>query len=61
TYELDKLSPEERFRVRHEAMHVEMKPHALLGNLLDWVRYLVAWQPLILMIVQGVNYILGLE
>ncbi|CAF1433874.1 unnamed protein product [Rotaria sordida] len=37
------------------------KPHALLGNLLDWVRYLVAWQPLILMIVQGVNYILGLE
>ncbi|CAF1534425.1 unnamed protein product, partial [Rotaria sordida] len=24
TYELDKLSPEQRFRVRHEAMHVEM-------------------------------------
>ncbi|CAF1484368.1 unnamed protein product, partial [Rotaria sordida] len=75
TYELDRLSPEERFRVRHEAIHVEMsekkrnvlfpnpweKPHALLGNLLDWVRYLVAWQPLILMIVQGINYILGLE
>ncbi|CAF4362989.1 unnamed protein product [Rotaria sp. Silwood2] len=37
------------------------KPHVLYGNLLDWVRYLVAWQPLILMIVQGVNYVLGLE
>ncbi len=37
------------------------KPHVLYGNLLDWVRYLVAWQPLILLVVQGVNYILGLE
>ena len=33
----------------------------LYGNLLDWVRYLVAWQPVILLIVQGVNYVLGLE
>ncbi|CAF1440934.1 unnamed protein product [Rotaria sordida] len=39
----------------------KMKPHVLYGNLLDWVRYLVAWQPLILMIVQGVNYIRCLE
>ncbi|CAF4995532.1 unnamed protein product, partial [Rotaria socialis] len=37
------------------------KPHVLYGNLLDWIRYLVAWQPLILMVVQGVNYVLGLE
>ncbi|CAM4839867.1 unnamed protein product [Rotaria magnacalcarata] len=37
------------------------KPHVLYGNLLDWIRYLVAWQPLILLIVQGVNYVLGLE
>jgi RING finger protein 121 len=39
----------------------DIEPHMLYGNLLDWVRYLVAWQPLILLVVQGVNYILGLE
>ena len=33
----------------------------LYGNLLDWVRYLVAWQPVIIMAVQGVNWALGLE
>jgi RING finger protein 121/175 len=37
------------------------KPHLLYGQLLDWIRYLVAWQPLILFFVQGVNYVLGLE
>lgn len=37
------------------------KPHVLYGQLLDWVRWLVAWQPIILMLVQGVNYLLGLE
>merc|ERR1712002_86068 len=37
------------------------RPHVLYGNLLDWIRYLVAWQPVIIMIVQGINYILGLE
>ncbi|XP_065206627.1 E3 ubiquitin ligase Rnf121 [Planococcus citri] len=37
------------------------KPHVLYGQLLDWVRWLVAWQPIILMLVQGVNYFLGLK
>ncbi|KAG4068076.1 hypothetical protein HA402_011409 [Bradysia odoriphaga] len=37
------------------------RPHLLYGQLLDWVRYLVAWQPLILGLVQGINYALGLE
>ena len=37
------------------------KPHLFYGQLLDWIRYLVAWQPLIVGIVQGINRILGLE
>lgn len=37
------------------------RPHVLYGNLLDCIRWLVAWQPLILLFVQGINYALGLE
>ncbi|RWS08334.1 RING finger protein 121-like protein [Dinothrombium tinctorium] len=37
------------------------RPHYLYGNLLDFIRYLVAWQPLIIFAVQAVNYVLGLE
>ncbi|CAH8531786.1 unnamed protein product [Schistosoma bovis] len=37
------------------------KPHLLYGNLLDWVRYLVAWQPVILGVVHVLNSILGLQ
>lgn len=37
------------------------KPHLFYGRLLDWARYLIAWQPLIIFIVQGVNKVLGLE
>ncbi|KAF5308283.1 hypothetical protein FQR65_LT06276 [Abscondita terminalis] len=37
------------------------KPHVLFGQLLDWIRWLVAWQPMILFLVQGINWILGLE
>ncbi|KAK2154480.1 hypothetical protein LSH36_268g03044 [Paralvinella palmiformis] len=37
------------------------RPHVLYGNLLDWIRYLVAWQPVIIMLVQGINWSLGLE
>ncbi|XP_071950100.1 E3 ubiquitin ligase Rnf121-like [Antedon mediterranea] len=37
------------------------RPHVLYGQLLDWIRYLVAWQPIIVLIVQGINYGLGLE
>ncbi|RXG51766.1 RING finger protein [Armadillidium vulgare] len=37
------------------------KPHVFYGQLLDWVRLLVAWQPAILMLVQGINNYLGLK
>ncbi|KAK3579821.1 hypothetical protein CHS0354_014968 [Potamilus streckersoni] len=37
------------------------RPHVLYGNFLDWIRYLVAWQPVIILAVQGINWSLGLE
>ncbi|EEB10744.1 RING finger protein, putative [Pediculus humanus corporis] len=37
------------------------KPHVLYGQLLDWIRWLVAWQPCIFFLVQGINWALGLE
>lgn len=37
------------------------RPHVMYGQLLDWLRYLVAWQPVIIGFVQGINYLLGLE
>ncbi|XP_048412918.1 RING finger protein 175 isoform X1 [Stegostoma tigrinum] len=37
------------------------RTHVLYGQLLDWLRYLVAWQPVIIGVVQGINYVLGLE
>lgn len=37
------------------------RPHVLYGQLLDWIRWLVAWQPLILFLVQCINWALGLE
>eukprot|EP00096_Caligus_rogercresseyi_P011541 TRINITY_DN4553_c0_g1_i2.p1 TRINITY_DN4553_c0_g1~~TRINITY_DN4553_c0_g1_i2.p1 ORF type:complete len:325 (-),score=52.80 TRINITY_DN4553_c0_g1_i2:72-1046(-) len=37
------------------------KPHMMYGNLLDWLRWLVCWQPVIHLIVQGINWALGLE
>ncbi|XP_060569209.1 E3 ubiquitin ligase Rnf121-like [Ruditapes philippinarum] len=37
------------------------RPHMMYGNFLDWIRYLVAWQPVIIMLVQGINWSLGLE
>lgn len=43
------------------ARHRWERPHVLYGNLLDWIRYLVAWQPVIIMLVQGINWTLGLE
>ncbi|KAM9086087.1 LOW QUALITY PROTEIN: RING finger protein 175 [Megaptera novaeangliae] len=35
--------------------------HFLYGQILDWLHYLVAWQPVVIGIVQGINYSLGLE
>ncbi|WAQ99395.1 RN121-like protein [Mya arenaria] len=32
------------------------RPHVMYGNFLDWIRYLVAWQPVIIMLVQGINW-----
>lgn len=37
------------------------RPHMMYAALLDWVRYLVTWQPVIILIVQGINYGLGLS
>jgi len=37
------------------------KPHLLYGSLLDWVRYLVAWQPLIFIVIQGIFLTFGLK
>ncbi|CAH2264649.1 jg6253 [Pararge aegeria aegeria] len=37
------------------------RPHLLYGQLLDWVRWLVAWQPLVLFLAQGINWFFGLE
>lgn len=37
------------------------KPHILYGNFLDWIRYLVAWQPIIVIGVQSINWVFGLE
>ncbi|THD20770.1 RING finger protein [Fasciola hepatica] len=37
------------------------KPHILYGNLLDLVRYMVAWQPVILGVVHLLNTSLGLK
>lgn len=37
------------------------RPHVMYGQLLDWLRYLVAWQPVIIGLVQAINYFLGLE
>lgn len=37
------------------------RPHVLYGQLLDWIRWLIAWQPVIFMLVKGINWSLGLE
>lgn len=37
------------------------KPHYLYGNLLDFIRYLFAWQPIIFFAVHFLDYELGLE
>ncbi|KAM9143377.1 LOW QUALITY PROTEIN: RING finger protein 175 [Pangshura tecta] len=37
------------------------RTHVLSGQLLDWLRYLVAWQPVVIRIVQVINYSVGFE
>ncbi|XP_074194523.1 RING finger protein 175 isoform X4 [Rhinolophus sinicus] len=41
--------------------HIWERTHILYGQILDWLRYLVAWQPMVIGIVQVINYSLGLE
>ncbi|KAL8581295.1 hypothetical protein ACOMHN_028321 [Nucella lapillus] len=41
--------------------HVWERSRALYGMLLGWIRYLVSWQPVIILLVKGVNWILGME
>lgn len=51
----------EKVDLKHIFSNPWERPHVLYGQLLDWIRWLVAWQPFILMIVQGINWVLGLE
>jgi len=37
------------------------RPQVMYGQMLDWVRYLIAWQPLIIGLVQFINWNLGLK
>uniref|UniRef100_A0A2P2I8B3 RING finger protein 121-like n=1 Tax=Hirondellea gigas TaxID=1518452 RepID=A0A2P2I8B3_9CRUS len=37
------------------------KPHVFFGQMVDWVRLLVAWQPLIIILVQNINKWLDLK
>lgn len=37
------------------------RPHILFGQLLDWLRYFIVWLPIIVVMVRGINYVLGLE
>ncbi|XP_057582943.1 RING finger protein 175 [Hippopotamus amphibius kiboko] len=37
------------------------RTHFSYGQILGWLRYLVAWQPVVMGIAQGINYPLGLE
>ncbi|VVC90149.1 unnamed protein product [Leptidea sinapis] len=37
------------------------RPHMLYGQLLDWIRWLIALQPLVLLFVHLINWSLGLE
>lgn len=37
------------------------RPHILFGQLLDWLRYFIVWLPVIVVMVRGINFTLGLE
>lgn len=41
--------------------HPWEKYNRMYATLLEWLRYLVAWQPIILLIINGVTHIMGLE
>jgi RING finger protein 121 len=41
--------------------HPWEKYNRMYATLLGWLRYLVAWQPVILLIINGVTHLMGLE
>jgi len=41
--------------------HPWEKYNRMYAQLLDWLRYLVAWQPVILIAINGVTHVMGLE
>jgi len=41
--------------------HPWEKYNRMYAQLLDWLRYLVAWQPVILILINGVTHLMGLE
>uniref|UniRef100_A0A158Q813 RING-type domain-containing protein n=1 Tax=Elaeophora elaphi TaxID=1147741 RepID=A0A158Q813_9BILA len=43
----------EKVDLKRMFKHPWQKPHLFYGQLLDWIRYLVAWQPLIVTFVKG--------
>ncbi|VEL38833.1 unnamed protein product [Protopolystoma xenopodis] len=51
----------EKVRLKEMFKNPWEKPHILFGTLLDWIRYLVAWQPVILLAVHLLNTLLGLK
>ncbi|XP_063725864.1 E3 ubiquitin ligase Rnf121-like [Symsagittifera roscoffensis] len=51
----------EKVNTRDLVKHPWERVNLMYGQFLDWIRYLIAWQPLILLFVQGLNMTLGLE
>uniref|UniRef100_A0A8C9BII7 Ring finger protein 175 n=1 Tax=Phocoena sinus TaxID=42100 RepID=A0A8C9BII7_PHOSS len=51
----------EKVDLKRMINNLSERTHFLYGQILDWLRYLVAWQPVVIGIVQGINYSLGLE
>jgi RING finger protein 121 len=51
----------EKVQTKDFIKHPWERVNLMYGQFLDWIRYLVAWQPLIILLVQTINYALGLE
>ena len=51
----------EKVNTKALTAHPWEKYNHMYAQLLEWIRYLVAWQPIILMLVHGVTWLLGLE
>lgn len=51
----------EKVDTKQLTAHPWEKYNHMYAQLLEWLRYLVAWQPIILMLVHGVTWVFGLE